>query len=218
MSVVSLRNISKSYGNGDSKIHVLKELNFTLEKGAMTAVTGKSGAGKTTLLNLIAGIDYPDDGEYLFLDKLVQIRKSSDGIRFRRNRIGIVVQHFALVHDLSVFENVEMGLWESHLSLKEQHDKTLETLNQFGIDSLARKYPSEISGGEKQRVAIARAVIADPCLILADEPTGALDTETEKSIMEILKKLHNNGTTMIIITHDSDIARQCSEVFELKKH
>lgn len=218
MSVVSLIDVSKSYAKGDKKVQVLQHLNFTIEQGEMMAVIGKSGAGKTTLLNLIAGIDYPDSGEYRFLDQSVQLRKSSDGVRFRRNRIGIIVQHFALVQDMSVFENVEMGLWESGFSFKKQREKTLDTLKLLGIDSLMRKYPVELSGGEKQRVAIARAVVAEPQLILADEPTGALDSETERSIMDILSNLHRTGTTMMIITHDQDIARQCSAVFELKKH
>ncbi len=218
MALLSLQNIKKSYGKGSSRTDVFTDLNLSMEEGEMLAVMGKSGAGKTTLLNIIAGIDYPDHGEYLFDDTPVVLKTTSDGIRFRRNRIGIVVQHFALINDFTVYENVEMGLWESHMSKKEQKARAREVLSLLGIELLAHKFPPELSGGEKQRTAIGRAIVAKPRLLLADEPTGALDTETEQSIMSTLLDLHRSGTTMLVITHDNDIASMCSRITVLQKH
>lgn len=217
MTLLKLTQITKSYGKDERKTVVLDRLNLAIEEGEMLAVMGKSGSGKTTLLNIIAGIDYPDDGEYEFLNEPVNLRKTSDGVRFRRNRIGIIVQHFALINDFTVYENVEMGLWETKMSQKDRRIRTMEILDQLDIQSLAGRYPPELSGGEKQRTAIGRAIVGKPRLILADEPTGALDNQTEHNIMDILTKLNQDGTTMMIITHDEDIAKRCTRVVELKK-
>lgn len=217
MALLKLTNISKSYGKDERKTVVFEGLDIAIEEGEMLAVMGKSGSGKTTLLNIIAGIDYPDKGEYIFMDMPVLLRKTSDGVRFRRNQIGIIVQHFALINDFSVCENVEMGLWETKMSRKERRSRTMEILDQLEIRTLSDHYPPELSGGEKQRTAIGRAIVTKPRLLLADEPTGALDNLTEQNIMDILTKLNKEGTTMMIITHDEDIARRCTRVIELKK-
>jgi len=217
MALLKLNHLSKSYGKDERKTVVLDRLDLAIEEGEMLAVMGKSGSGKTTLLNIIAGIDYPDDGEYVFQDAPVRLRKTSDGVRFRRNRIGIIVQHFALVNDFTVYDNVEMGLWETKISQKDRHIRTMEILDQLDIRSLANRYPPELSGGEKQRTAIGRAIVGKPRLILADEPTGALDDQTEHNIMDILTKLNQDGTTMMIITHDEDIAKRCTRVVKLTK-
>lgn len=217
MTLINMKNITKSYGKDDRKTVVLSDLDFSVEEGEMLAVMGKSGSGKTTLLNIIAGIDYPDSGDYSFMSKPVKLKKTSDGVRFRRNQIGIIVQHFALINDFTVYENIEMGLWETRMSQSERSKRTLEVLKQLNIQTLKNRYPPELSGGEKQRTAIGRAIIAHPQLILADEPTGSLDNQTEQSIMDILVSLNKNGTTMLIITHDKDIAQRCDRIVELQK-
>ncbi len=217
MALLKLNHLSKSYGKDERKTVVLDRLDLSIEEGEMLAVMGKSGSGKTTLLNIIAGIDYLDDGEYVFQDAPVRLRKTSDGVRFRRNRIGIIVQHFALVNDFTVYDNVEMGLWETKMSQKDRRIRTMEILDQLDIRSLANRYPPELSGGEKQRTAIGRAIVGKPSLVLADEPTGALDDQTEHNIMDILTKLNQDGTTMMIITHDEDIAKRCTRVVKLTK-
>jgi len=218
MSLIVLENICKSYGKGTKIVSVLDHVNLTVEEGEMLAITGKSGAGKTTLLDIIGAIDYADEGKYLFNDKTVRFRQTSDGVRFRRANIGVIVQHFALIDDFNVFDNIGMALWESRISEKEKNRRTNEILDRLEISNLKTQYPPELSGGEKQRVAIGRAIVKKPALLLADEPTGALDAGTEKVIMSILKSLHEEGVSMIIVTHDLEVAAQCSRVFELRKH
>lgn len=217
MALLELSRISKSYGKQDKKLLVLDNLSISVSEGEMIAVTGKSGSGKTTLLNIIAGIDYRDGGEYLFDNQPVRIERTSDGVRFRRNKIGIIVQHFALINDYTVFENVEIGLWETKMSCRDRRKRTTEVLEKLDILSLANQYPPELSGGEKQRTAISRAIVAKPLLILADEPTGALDKQTEDSIMDVFKDLNNCGSTLIIITHDEDVANRCTRTIKLEK-
>ena len=168
---------------------------------------------------MIAGIESIDSGEYLFDGVPVKIRTASDGVRFRRNKIGIILQHFALINDYTVYENVELGLWESKLSESEIRKRTHEMLEALGIADLRNKYPGMLSGGEKQRVAIGRALICNPSLLLADEPTGALDAETEAEIIALLKKLNQEtNTTMVIVTHDKEVADNCDRTIILEKH
>jgi len=217
MALLALSQITKSYGKQDKKLLVLDNLSISVSEGEMIAVMGKSGSGKTTLLNIIAGIDYRDGGEYWFDGKPVRIKQTSDGVRFRRNKIGIIVQHFALINDYTVFENVEIGLWETKMSRQDRRKRTSEVLEKLDILRLENQYPPELSGGEKQRTAIGRAIVAKPLLILADEPTGALDKQTEDSIMDVFKDLNNSGSTMIIITHDEDVANRCTRIIKLEK-
>lgn len=218
MTLLELENINKSYKSGDKVTVVHKDLNLSINKGELIAVTGKSGCGKTTLLNILAGIDYPDSGKYIFEGKEVNIRNTNDGTKFRRNRIGMVLQHFALVNDFSVYENIELGLWESGLSKRECEKRVNEVLERLDIIDLKKQYPANLSGGEKQRTAIGRAIVANPSLVLADEPTGSLDGETEKGIIRLISDLNKNmGMTFVIVTHDLEIADCCDRVVNLKK-
>ncbi len=218
MALLELNDICKSYKTGDSTTVVLKDLCFSVEKGELVAIMGKSGCGKTTLLNILAGIDYPDSGRYLFDEKEVVIRKTADGISFRRNRIGVILQHFALINDYTVYENIELGLWETKYTKNEQRKKVDEVMDRLGILNLKNQFPDKLSGGEKQRVAIGRAIVCDPMLVLADEPTGSLDTETEKEIICIIKDLNKKlGMTFVIVTHDEEVAASCNRKIVLQK-
>ena len=168
---------------------------------------------------MIAGIEPIDSGEYIFDGVPVKIKTASDGVKFRRNKIGIILQHFALINDYNVYENVELGLWESGRGEKEIRHRTHEMLESLGIADLRDKYPNKLSGGEKQRVAIGRALVCKPALLLADEPTGALDAETEAEIVALIKKINKEtNTTMIIVTHDKEVADNCSRIITLDKH
>lgn len=218
MALLELENICKSFKTGDSATVVHKDLSFSVDKGELVAIMGKSGCGKTTLLNILAGVDYPDSGKYMFDGKEVVIKNTNDGIKFRRNRIGMILQHFALINDYTVYENVELGLWETKLSKSDRRKKVEEILDKLGIADLKDRYPDKLSGGEKQRVAIGRAIVCDPMLVLADEPTGSLDSETEKEIIDLIKDLNKTlGMTFVIVTHDEEVAGNCDRTITLKK-
>ena len=219
MPLVEFKKICKSFKTGDKETVICDNYDLAVEKGELVAIMGKSGCGKTTILNMIAGIEPIDGGEYIFDGVPVKIRTASDGVKFRRNKIGIILQHFALINDYKAYENVELGLWESGLGEKEIRHRTHEMLESLGIADLRDKYPNKLSGGEKQRVAIGRALVCRPALLLADEPTGALDAETEAEIVALIKKLNKEtNTTMIIVTHDKEVADNCSRIITLDKH
>ena len=219
MPLVEFKNICKSFKAGGKETVICDNFDLNVEKGELVAIMGKSGCGKTTILNMIAGIEPIDSGEYIFDGVPVKIKTASDGVKFRRNKIGIILQHFALINDYNVYENVELGLWESGLGEKEIRHRTHEMLESLGISDLRDKYPNKLSGGEKQRVAIGRALVCKPALLLADEPTGALDAETEAEIVALIKKINKEtNTTMIIVTHDKEVADNCSRIITLDKH
>ena len=219
MPLVEFKKICKSFKTGDKETVICDNYDLAVEKGELVAIMGKSGCGKTTILNMIAGIEPIDSGEYIFDGVPVKIKTASDGVKFRRNKIGIILQHFALINDYNVYENVELGLWESGLGEKEIRHRTHEMLESLGIADLRDKYPNKLSGGEKQRVAIGRALVCKPALLLADEPTGALDVETEAEIVALIKKINKEtNTTMIIVTHDKEVADNCSRIITLDKH
>ena len=219
MPLVEFRKICKSFKTGDKETVICDDFDLSVDNGELVAIMGKSGCGKTTILNMIAGIEPIDSGEYNFDGVPVKIRTASDGVKFRRNKIGIILQHFALINDYNVYENVELGLWESGLGEKEIRHRTHEMLESLGIADLRDKYPDKLSGGEKQRVAIGRALVCKPVLLLADEPTGALDAETESEIVELIKKLNKEtNTTMVIVTHDKEVADNCNRIITLDKH
>lgn len=219
MPLVEFKNICKSFKAGGKETVICDNFDLNVEKGELVAIMGKSGCGKTTILNMIAGIEPIDSGEYIFDGVPVKIRTASDGVKFRRNKIGIILQHFALINDYNVYENIELGLWESGLGEKEIRHRTHEMLESLGIADLRDKYPNKLSGGEKQRVAIGRALVCKPALLLADEPTGALDAETEAEIVALIKKINKEtNTTIIIVTHDKEVADNCSRIITLDKH
>jgi len=217
MSLIELKNVNKYYISDDSRQQVLKNISLKIESGDMVSIMGPSGSGKTTLLNILGLLDQQSDGEYRIDNVNTANAKENDRAYLRNEKIGFVFQSFNLIKELSALENVQMSLRLSNLhkkggsklgtnQIKLQSIKILESL---GLKDHMSKKPSQLSGGQQQRVAIARALVNNPKIILADEPTGALDQTTSKDIMKILSDLHEEGKTIIIITHDNNIAKYC---------
>ena len=215
MELLELKGISKSYGT-KRKVIALKKFDFSLEKGEMVAIMGKSGSGKSTVLNILSGIDSLEKGEYLFQGESMEKVRGDKMTVFRRDHIGFVLQHFALVPNYTIFDNIAFPLRLKKEPKQEIKDKVFRIAEELEIEKHLMKYPNELSGGEAQRAAIARAVIHKPQLILADEPTGALDEETGIMIMDIFKKLHRQGNTLIIVTHDPNVAAMCERTVQIR--
>lgn len=211
--MLSLENITKSY---DKKSIVLNEFNLSVNTGEMVAIMGKSGSGKSTVLNIISGIESADSGRYIFKGNDMSKVSGDKMTVFRRENIGFVLQHFALIENNSVFKNIALPLYLKHESKNVIKGKVLELAKDLEIENKLDKKPKQLSGGEAQRVAIARAIINQPSLILADEPTGALDENTGLKIMQIFRKLHQKGHTFIIVTHDSSVAEMCDRTIKIK--
>lgn len=215
MSLIRVKNLSKNYGT-KKKIPALKGFDMTLEKGEMVAIMGRSGSGKSTVLNLLSGIDQLEGGQYFFEDTDMFRLSEKNMIRFRRENIGVIFQHFALIDEFNVFQNIALPLKLRHIPSALIEEKVRNIADELGISSLLQKYPKELSGGEAQRTAIARAIITEPKLILADEPTGALDEENGLRIMTVFARLHEKGNTLVIVTHDPQVASCCQRTIRIK--
>ncbi len=215
MNLITLKNISKTYGSKGT-ITALEKFNCTIRQGEFVAIMGKSGSGKSTVLNIISGIDAMQSGEYQFDGQDMSKIRGDQMTGFRRDNIGFVLQHFALIPDYTVYDNIALSLRLKRENEKNIREKVTAIVEELDITSTINKYPNELSGGEAQRVAIARAIIHKPKLILADEPTGALDEESGKKIMGIFKQLHSNGNTIIMVTHDREIAKMCERIIYIK--
>lgn len=215
MNLITLKNISKTYGSKGT-ITALEKFNCTIRQGEFVAIMGKSGSGKSTVLNIISGIDAMQSGEYQFDGQDMSKIRGDQMTSFRRDNIGFVLQHFALIPDYTVYDNIALSLRLKRENEKNIREKVTAIVEELDITSTINKYPNELSGGEAQRVAIARAIIHKPKLILADEPTGALDEESGKKIMGIFKQLHSNGNTIIMVTHDREIAKMCERIIYIK--
>ena len=214
--MIKLENVVKVYNpKKANEFEALHGVSCQIEDGEMVAVIGKSGAGKSTLLHILACIDNYQDGEYCIDDTLVKNLSEKQYAKIRNEKIGMVMQDFALVEDFTALENVLIPLNFSKKKTKNKKEKALEALKAVGIDDLAKKPCNKLSGGQKQRVAIARSIVNEPSMILADEPTGALDTKTSAEIMELFKSLNEQGRTVIIVTHDPKVAEQCQRVIEI---
>ncbi|MBQ1327358.1 MAG: ABC transporter ATP-binding protein [Eubacterium sp.] len=214
--MIELNNVSVSYGKKEAKIDALKNINITIKKAEFVTISGKSGCGKTTLLNVLGGIIKPDSGKYLFEGEDVSGFSDKKMAAFRNKSIGFVVQHFALINDRTVYENVVLPLRYRHKKALNDSKNVDQILEELDIISKKNKYPYQISGGERQRTAIARSIIADTTVILADEPTGSLDEENGKKILGILKKLNEEGKTIILVTHDPGIAKEGTKRIVMK--
>ena len=214
--MVKLVNIKKVYNIGKSnEFEALKGVSCEIKDGELVAVIGKSGAGKSTMLHILACIDSYQDGEYTIDGETVKKLSEKEYARIRNEKIGMVMQDFALVEDFTALENVMIPLSFSKKKIPNKKEKALAALKAVGVEDLAKKPCNKLSGGQKQRVAIARAIVNEPSMILADEPTGALDSKTGAEIMELFKQLHQQGRTVIIVTHDPKIAEQCEKVIEI---
>ncbi len=214
--MIKVSDLHKTYNKGKSTaFHALKGVSFTIEDGELVAVVGKSGAGKSTLLHILGAIDDYDEGSYMLNDVEVGKLGSKKLAEFRNSHVGIILQDFALVEGYSVIENVMIPLRFSKRPRKDYKKLAMEALKQVGMDELAKKDVNKLSGGQKQRVAIARAIVNDPDFVLADEPTGALDTKTTEQIMGVFKELNDKGKTVIIITHDPQVAEVCNRKIEI---
>ncbi|MCS7280457.1 MAG: ABC transporter ATP-binding protein [Desulfobacterota bacterium] len=203
--MIKLRNVKKSYFLGDREITVLKGIDLEIEKGEFAIVMGVSGSGKTTLLNIIGLLDKKTDGEYYFMGENIDGLSDEKLARLRNRHIGFVFQQFFLLPYLTALENVLIPIIYSDKKIKNPREKARELLEKFGLKDRMNSKPGQLSGGEQQRVAIARALINDPDLILADEPTGALDSKTGTEIMELFKMLNKEGKTVICVTHDPNV-------------
>ena len=193
----------------------LKNISLKINDGEMSAIIGKSGAGKSTLLHILACIDDYQSGEYKIDETLVKQLSERQSARIRNEKIGMVMQDFALVEDFTAIENVLLPLEFSRHKKSNRQKKALNALKSVGMEQFAKKPVNKLSGGQKQRVAIARAIVNEPSLILADEPTGALDTKTSAEIMDVFRKLHSEGKTIVIVTHDPGVAQQCERIIEI---
>ncbi len=214
--MIKIKDINKTYNKGkSSEFHALKGLTFDIKDGEMVAIIGKSGAGKSTLLHILGAIDNYDSGSYTLDETEVGKLNSAKLAEFRNSHVGIVLQDFALIEGYTVIENVMIPLRFSKRPRKEFKKLAMEALKQVEMDELAGKDVNKLSGGQKQRVAIARAIVNDPNFILADEPTGALDSKTTEAILEVFKKLNEQGKTVIIVTHDLEVANSCKRVITI---
>ena len=213
--MIKLENIYKTYNLGKSNAFTaLKGVNLTIDDGEMVAIIGKSGAGKSTLMHIIGCIDDFEKGTYKLSDRDVSKISENKRANIRNSEIGIVLQDFALIEEYSAIENVMIPLYFSKNKAKKK-ERAKEALKKMGIEELADKRVNKLSGGQKQRVAIARAIVNNPKLLLADEPTGALDVNTSAEIMKEFKRLNEEGMTIVIITHDMDVANACQRVVEI---
>lgn len=215
--MIRLENINKLYEGDTYKIQALQDITLTIGEGEFVSIMGRSGSGKTTLLNIIGFLDTATSGTFLFGGKDVSHISSKNLWRYRRENIGFVFQNFALIDHNTVLENVILPLQAMNVSRREAVKKADHLLDRMGIAEMKHKYPSQISGGQKQRVAIARALVADPKIILADEPTGALDADTAEEIMQIFQEIHAQGKTVVIVTHDDKIAAKTNRLIRLEK-
>lgn len=210
MSLISLNNVVLTYGNGGNAVNAVDGLCLKIERGEFVSIIGKSGCGKSSLLNIIGGLCKPNEGEYLFDGDRISSYSPSKLALFRRNNVGFVVQHFALVSSLTVRDNIAVPLIYKKMKKSEINKKICEVTSRLGIADQINKFPYELSGGQQQRVAIARAVVSEPRILLADEPTGALDEQNGKEVFNILQELNNSGITIVLVTHDLDLASLCS--------
>ena len=214
--MIHLKDINKTYF-GAQPLHVLKGINLDIDKGEFVSIMGASGSGKSTLLNILGILDNYDSGEYTLAGTLIKDLSERKAAEYRNHMIGFIFQSFNLISFKTAVENVELPLFYQGVSRKKRHTLAMDYLDRLGLLDWAAHYPNELSGGQKQRVAIARALITHPQIILADEPTGALDSKTSVEVMQLLKQLNaEEGMTIVVVTHESGVANETNKIVHIK--
>ncbi len=214
--MINLKNIKKSYDVGRQKLEVLKDIDLQIAEGELVSIMGSSGSGKSTLLNIIGILDVYDSGEFYLNGSLIKNLPEKKAAFYRNRYLGFVFQSFNLLSFKNALENVALPLYYQKVNRRKRNKKAMEYLEMMGLKDWAHHMPSELSGGQKQRVAIARALIADAKVILADEPTGALDSHTSLEVMELFKQVNKAGRTILIVTHENDIAHRTDRIIQLQ--
>lgn len=215
MNLIELKEITKTYQMGDQKIDVLKKVSIGIKKGEFAAIMGPSGSGKSTLMNIIGMLDVPTRGQYFFDGRAVENFNETELTKVRSRKIGFVFQQYNLLPRMNALKQVMVPLMYQGVPMAERKRRSYEALNAVGLMDKITNKPNQLSGGQQQRVSIARAIVTNPSLILADEPTGALDTQTGEDVMDIFKKLNNDGKAIIIITHESNVAEHAKRAIHI---
>jgi len=214
--MIEIKDLHKSYKMGSNSLHVLKGINFTVEEGELVAIMGSSGSGKSTLLNILGMLDEADSGDYTLDGVPIKNLNETKAANYRNKFLGFIFQSFNLINYKSALENVALPLYYQRVGRKERQEKSLKYLDQVGLKEWSHHLPNELSGGQKQRVAIARAMVAEPKVLLADELTGALDSTTSYEVMDLIQKINDQGNTILVVTHEDDIAHMCKRIVHLK--
>ena len=214
--MIEIKDLHKSYTMGKSTLHVLKGINVSVAEGEMVAIMGSSGSGKSTLLNILGMLDVANEGTYNLDGKIIKDLDETKAAVYRNKFLGFVFQSFNLISYKTALENVMLPLYYQKIARKERQKSAQKYLEQVGLGPWATHQPNELSGGQKQRVAIARALVSEPKVLLADEPTGALDTKTSYELMDLLQKINDAGKTLLIVTHELDIANMCKRIVHLR--
>lgn len=216
MAMIRLEHVNKYYGQGATRFHVLHDINLQVAAGELMAIIGESGSGKSTLINIIGFLDDDFEGNYFYNDQAIHDYTRADFAKLRNQHVGFVFQNFKLIRDISIAENVILPLLYAGVGRRQAKKTAARVLSRVGLGGYDNKLPTELSGGQQQRVSIARAIIANPDFLIADEPTGALDTKTSQEIMDLFKQLNQTQyTTIIMVTHDPRVAEQCERVVKI---
>lgn len=214
--MIKIKDLHKSYHMGSNSLHVLKGINFEVEEGELVSIMGSSGSGKSTLLNILGMLDEADEGQYILDNVPIKNLNEKIAAKYRNEFLGFIFQSFNLINYKSALDNVSMPLYYKGIKRKERTERALHYLEKVGLANWSHHLPSELSGGQKQRVAIARALASDPKVLLADEPTGALDTKTSYEVMELIQGINDEGKTILVVTHEDDIAHMTKRIVNLK--
>ena len=214
--MINITNLHKSYQMGENSLHVLKGIDLKINEGELVAIMGSSGSGKSTLLNIIGMLDNYESGSYDLDSIPIKDLDETKAAKYRNKFLGFVFQSFNLINYKTAVENVALPLYYQGIGSKERQEIAHEYLKKVGLSKWAEHLPSELSGGQKQRVAIARALASQPKVLLADEPTGALDSQTSEEVMSLIKKINNEGKTILVVTHEHEIANMCNRIITLK--